>query len=111
MKILLICVMAVTLFNAELFGKEKDTIQESRMKIGILDLQMYGDAEKHIAEISESIETNLKQTGLYDIFRQKQLTEIVNKHGSKMPENISDPQTVIAVGRVAAVDRMLYGYV
>lgn len=109
MKVLLISVIAIALFNVPLEGKEKS--RESRMRIGILDLHTYGEAGKNNREISELTGKYLTRTGLYETYNQEKLNEIINKTGNRMPESIKDPRTVLGIGKIAGMDRMLYGYI
>jgi hypothetical protein len=84
---------------------------DNRVKVGILNLEYYGDAKKLNVTPDNELLEGIKDVGFYNVFNQDLLTELLNKTGDKLPEHCRDPRCVLGIGRDAGMDRMLYGSV
>lgn len=97
--------MVMSIVNAE------ELQNDNKVKVGILNLESYGDAVKMTSTANSELLKGIQDVGFYSVFTQKQLEEIVAKFGGKIPAHCRDPRCVLDIGRDAGMDRMINGSV
>jgi hypothetical protein len=97
----------VSLICSTVSGVEKSS--ESKVRIGILDLQGFGEALSMSKKASEDLKSIVQEIGFYDVFDQTAIEDILKKIDKKMPSHCDDPRCVIDLGNTSGLDRILYG--
>ena len=71
MRTLLVSMIAIAVLIVPAAGK--DTSVESKIRIGILDLQPFGDAQKSTEQANATLVGLINDIGFYDVYTQKKL--------------------------------------
>lgn len=97
----------VALIYSTALGVEKSS--ESKVRIGILDLQSFGDAVSVSKKASGDLKGIVQEIGFYEVFDQPAIEGIFKKLDVKIPAHLNDPRCIIDLGNTAGLDRVLYG--
>ena len=110
MKVLVCAVALIATLTTAAVGAGADAPPaENRLKIGLLDLELKGLPEKELSAVMEDLEDAVSGVGFYSLHRQASMEKAFSDVGKKFPRFCRDPRSVIAVGNVLKLDRMLYG--
>lgn len=88
---------------------EQKPVAESRVRIGIMDLDCYNDAKKIVESAQFELLTLVKDVGFYDCFDQSQITKKLAETEDRIPPRCREPKCVLEVGRLSNMDRMIFG--
>lgn len=90
-------------------NKQKSENVESKIKIGILKLDLYGKAEEIVTQAESTLLSEVRELGFYECYDNSALQQLLAKDNHKIPSHCRDPKCVLEVGKIAGMDRMLYG--
>jgi len=82
---------------------------ETRVKIGILNLEQFANASDIAEKAQYDLVALVKEVGFYECFDQKALESLLEKTGDKLPAHCRDPKCVVEAGRLCTMDRMIFG--
>lgn len=85
--------------------------KESRLRIGILDLETPGDNEELARKAGKLLTRLVGEVGFYEVLDQEAIREEFEKIDKEFPRICRDPRCVVSVGNSARCDRMIYGSV
>jgi len=91
-----------------LWSQEEQSL-ETKIKIGVLDLEVNGGTKKLGQEANLAMANAVKEVGFYEIQTQPQIESAFRKIGKEWPKYCNDPRCVLAVGASAQLDRIIYG--
>ncbi len=82
------------------------------MNIGVMQLQTNeGFGEDRAEEITRQLVNQLTVWGYDQVYSSVQLQRELTLLELHLPSSLKDPRTILQVGRVLSLDRMIYGYV
>lgn len=82
---------------------------ESKIRVGVLNLEAYGEAGSQVTEATESLISYLREIGFYEISSQKLIEESLELVRKRIPSHCRDPRCVLDIGNTTGMDRMIYG--
>jgi len=106
-KSILVCI-TITVFIAFPVPAQNKT-ESNRIRIGILNLDGFGDISNVIENANDKLVMNIRDVGFYDAYDYRSLQNAMKKIGKGIPEHCRDPRCVLDVGNTTRMDRMLYG--
>lgn len=80
-----------------------------RLRVGVLDLENTGRDKGAAAGANASLQQFIALQGMVEIFNQERIEKEFVKLGRKLPARCRDPRTVLDVGGMINLDRMVYG--
>ncbi|MDG5813905.1 hypothetical protein QA601_02350 [Chitinispirillales bacterium ANBcel5] len=83
--------------------------EESKVHIGVLELE--SNTGQHVAaqRITNEIEEKLLDMGFYQVHSSEQVETILEEKELRIPDRCLDPRCIIYLGREAGMDRVLSG--
>lgn len=106
-RVCLISAAILALFTLQVSAEPNAT--ESRIKVGVLSLEPYGEAGGVAGKVTEELIASLKEIGFYDVYNQNMIEEALNLVKKRMPSHCRDPRCVLDIGKTTGMDRMIYG--
>jgi len=82
---------------------------ESKVKIGILNLENIGAANELSEKVSHQLIEIVKEIGFYETYDQSMIEDALKKVGDRMPMHCRDPRCILDIGKTVKMDRMMYG--
>ena len=82
---------------------------ESKVRIGVMNLEPFGEAEKVAGKATENLVALLEEVGFYDVIDEDIMSKSLEMVKKSLPRHCSDPRCVLEVGIIAGMDRMIYG--
>ncbi|MBD3320332.1 MAG: hypothetical protein GF350_04470 [Chitinivibrionales bacterium] len=83
--------------------------EESKIRIGVLDLEVKGEGAAFERSIQGELVDRLKKIGFYKIFTQNDIEDAFEQIKEKFPARCRDPRCVRDVGKSVGLERMVYG--
>jgi hypothetical protein len=82
-----------------------------RLRVGVLDLENTGKDKDAAAAANTSLQQFIAGQGMVEIYNQARIEKEFAQMGRKLPARCRDPRTVLDVGGMINLDRMVYGTV
>jgi hypothetical protein len=88
---------------------QKTGQSDSKIRIGILLLEPFGNAEKDLEGANDELVSEIKDIGFYTVVDYSSLKKAMEQIGKDIPGHCTDPRCVIELGSATGMNRMLYG--
>lgn len=80
-----------------------------RLRVGVLDMDTIGKDNDSARSANVHLQQYIAQQGMVEIYNQGRIADEFQKLGRKLPARRRDPRTVLDIGGMINLDRMVYG--
>jgi len=91
------------------WAQQQSAKPETRVKIGVLDLETTGGDAAFASAVSLHMVQAVSEVGFYEVFSQSAIEDIYEQLKTKFPRTCRDPRCVRDIGGTAGMERILYG--
>ena len=80
-----------------------------KLRVGVLDLENIGKDKASTADVNDRLQRYIELQGMVEIYNRERISQEFETLGRKLPVRCRDPRTVLDVGGLLNLDRMVYG--